>query len=154
VIAGTGLWLPIEAIGTVTAVTISITVSIVALSRDRSMKKYAEDAKLDSVVLAVVGRPASRDGTFAHIPGLVDQVKDLSDKFSEHSREVRLYQQKSDSDIIAISNRLDYVATQYVTNGGSTVKDDLVIIRRELANLRITVNGILEGQNQMNDHNG
>lgn len=156
---GSSTWPVIEALASTCAVILTVVFALFAFSKDkntdreiaekeRDVRRKQESQKLDSVVLAVVGRPASVDGTFAHIPGLVDQVQTLADCFSEHRAEVLRYQEKSDADILAITSRLDYVATQYVTNGGSTVKDDLIVIRKELTNLRVTVDGILDGQVQ------
>ena len=112
------------------------------MERERGQQKEREETEasrlegiIEALVLAVLGRPASADGTFPHIPGIVDQVNSLVNDFSKHSGEVREYQERTDLAITALRTVLEEVAKEYKTNGGSTVKDDLLGIIARLRKL-------------------
>ena len=150
-------WSEYGALAAWASVLIAIFGGLLALRRDRAkearsrakdMEKERQDQRerekaeeerventLEAVVLAVLGRPASADGTFPHIPGIVDQVNELVNQFAAHSSDVREYQERTDRSITALREVLETVAAEYKTNGGSTVKDDLINIVARLKKL-------------------
>ena len=137
--SSTSIWTIFEALGAVGTVAVSASIASYQLLKARGNKKMTDAEKMDRLLAEVVGRPESPDGAFARVPGLVDN-------FNEHREEVRAHQTKVDVDIAAINERLDYVASQYVTNGGSTVKDDLIILRAAVSDLGTKLKEIATAQ--------
>jgi hypothetical protein len=104
-------------------------------------KQDLQSDKLDSLVLAVVGKPESPDGTFKKVDGLVDHFADYVADRAKRDTAV-------DKSIAEIKAEVEKVAKEYITNGGSTIKDDLVVVRTALNDLRISVRGVIDAQTQ------
>ena len=145
-----GIWVPLGAIATLLTVLVTVTIALYQIRKNKAeverkqeekieALKNEQTQKIDSLVLAVVGKPASPDGTFKKVDGLVDN-------FDHYVKERVIRDAAIDSAIAAVNDRLDAVAKEYVTNGGSTVKDDLVVIRTGLNDLRQSVKNVIASQ--------
>lgn len=156
-LASAGVWTPAGVLIGGASLLVSVGIVLYGLRRVRLEREQTVEAarktkekerndKLDEVVLALVGRPADTVNGFAKING-------LQNKFDEHVKETRERAEKVDTCIAEIQDGLARVAAEYVTNGGSTVKDDLVTLRQGQASLltrqsRIDakVESLLQGQ--------